>query len=62
MIERVLLAAIVAACLAGLYVTGGDQSEAERQAELYCEMVTIWDQTDGEAGWPPYKGREGCEQ
>ena len=62
MIERVLMAAIVAACLAGLYVTGGDQSEAERQAALYCEMVSIWDQTDGEAGWPPYKGREGCEQ
>ena len=60
MIERVLMAAIVAACLAGLYVTGGDQSEAERQADLYCEMVDIWHETAGEYGWPPYKGE--CEE
>ena len=60
MIERVLMGAVVAACLAGLYVTSGDQSEAERQAALYCEMVEIWDQTDGEYGWPPYKGE--CEE
>ena len=59
MTERILMAMIVAALIAGLYVTGGDQSEAERQAELYCEMVQIWDQTGGEYGWPPYKGE--CE-
>ena len=60
MIERILMGAVVAACLAGLYVTSGDQSEAERQAALYCEMVEIWDQTDGDSGWPPYKGE--CER
>lgn len=62
MIERILMGAIVAALLAGLYITSGDQSEAERQAALYCEMVEIWDHTNGDAGWPPYKGRERCEQ
>ena len=59
MIERIMMAGIVAALIAGLYVTGGDQSEAERHAELYCEMVDIWHETAGEYGWPPYKGE--CE-
>jgi len=62
MIERILMGLLVAACLAGLYVTVPDQSEAERQAEQYCEMVEIWDRTNGDAGWPPYKGRERCER
>jgi len=61
MTERVLIGAILAACLAALYVTAPEQSEAERQVEEYCEMVEIWDKTNGDAGWPPYKGREGCE-
>jgi len=61
MTERVLIGAILAVCLVALYVTAPEQSEAERQAEEYCEMVEIWDNTNGDAGWPPYKGREGCE-
>ena len=56
-----LIGAAAAALLAGLYITSGDQSDAERQAERYCEMVEIWDQTNGDSGWPPYKGREECE-
>ena len=57
--KRILVGAAAAALLAGLYITRGD---AERQAERDCEMVEIWDQTNGDAGWPPYKGREGCEE
>jgi len=55
------MAAILAVCLVALYITAPEQSEAERQVEEYCEMVEIWDKTNGDAGWPPYKGREGCE-
>jgi len=61
MTERLLIGAILAACLVALYITAPEQSEAERQVEEYCEMVEIWDKTNGDAGWPPYKGREGCE-
>jgi len=56
MIERILMGAILAACLAGLYLTSTGQSEAEREREQYCEMVDAWHDTDGEAGWPPYDG------
>jgi len=59
MIERILMGAIVAACLAGLYVTGGDQSMAERERALYCEMVGAWHDSNGDIGWPPYDGE--CE-
>ena len=61
MIERLLMGAIVALCLVALYVTAPEQSELERHAQHYCDMVEIWDKTDGDAGWPPYKGRQGCE-
>jgi len=60
MIERVLIGATLAALLAGLYLISGDQSEAERQFEQYCEMVQIWHDTNGESGWPPYKGEDQC--
>jgi len=60
MIERMLMGAIVAALLAGLYLTAPDKLEAERQHQSYCDMVEVWDETGGEYGWPPYNGREGC--
>jgi len=39
-----------------------DAEEVQAERENYCEMVGIWDDTSGEYGWPPYDGREGCEQ
>ena len=56
MIERILMGLLVAACLAGLYFTSGDQSMAEQERALYCEMVDAWHDSDGDIGWPPYKG------
>ena len=44
------------------WVGNGDVEEAERQLETYCEMVGIWDESGGEYGWPPYDGREQCQQ
>lgn len=34
----------------------GDQEEAEAQSQEYCQMVELWHESDGENGWPPYKG------
>jgi hypothetical protein len=38
-----------------------DAEDVQAERENYCEMVGIWDDTNGEYGWPPYDGREGCE-
>lgn len=38
------------------WVGNADVEEAERQQETYCEMVEIWHNTNGDSGWPPYKG------
>jgi len=38
-----------------------DAEDVKAERENYCEMVGIWDETNGEYGWPPYDGREGCE-
>jgi len=51
-----------AAFLAMMSVVGNMEAQ-DRQAERenYCEMVGIWDDTNGEYGWPPYDGREECQ-
>ena len=37
-----------------------DFEEAERQQAEYCEMVKLWKQTKGQAGWPAYNGEKMC--
>ena len=37
-----------------------DFEEAERQEAEYCEMVKLWKQTKGQAGWPGYNGEKMC--
>ena len=50
--------AIAAALFIGsLALVGtGDYEEAKASHYRYCEMVQIWNETNGDAGWPPYKG------
>lgn len=38
-----------------------DFEEAERQQAEYCEMVKLWKQTKGQAGWPAYNGEKMCQ-
>jgi len=40
-------------------VGNADREEAERQRAQYCDMVEMWHDTGGNAGWPPYDGE--CE-
>lgn len=37
-----------------------DYEEEQRQVDEYCSMVELFKQTNGEAGWPAYKGEEVC--
>ena len=37
-----------------------DYEEEQRQVEQYCEMVRLWKQTNGQAGWPAYNGEGAC--
>lgn len=37
-----------------------DFEEAQRQADQYCKMVVLWEQTDGQAGWPAYDEEMDC--
>lgn len=51
--------------LLGLIIAMGivghsDLEEAERQEAEYCEMVKLWKQTKGQAGWPAYNGEKMC--
>jgi hypothetical protein len=51
--------------IAGIIIAMGiagnmDVQEEERQHAEYCEMVKLWQQSGGQAGWPAYDGEEVC--
>jgi len=55
--KPILYALGAALFLAMLSIVGNMNAEDKRQErERYCEMLDIWNETDGEYGWPPYKG------
>lgn len=56
---QVILAAI-GLFIAMSIVGQSDLEEAERQQAEYCEMVKLWKQTKGQAGWPAYNGEKMC--
>lgn len=38
------------------FVLDGPRDELVQEQSLYCEMVTTFNNTGGEFGWPDYKG------
>ena len=38
-----------------------DKEEEERQQDQYCEMVKLYKETNGQAGWPAYNGEGACK-
>jgi len=40
-------------------VGNGDVQDEQAQRDRYCDMVKLWAETGGDAGWPPYNGN--CE-
>jgi hypothetical protein len=48
--------------IAAMGIVGQSDFEDEQaQAEQYCEMVKLWKQTKGQAGWPAYNGEGVCK-
>ena len=55
--KPILYALGAALFLAMLSIVGNMEAEDKRQErERYCQMLGIWNETDGQYGWPPYKG------
>ena len=38
-----------------------DKEEEECQQTQYCEMVKLYKETNGQAGWPAYNGEGACK-
>lgn len=38
-----------------------DAEDEKLQAEQYCEMVKLWKETNGQAGWPAFNGEGVCK-
>ena len=56
---QVILIAIFFIVLMGI-VGQMDVEEEQRQDQEYCEMIKLWEETKGQAGWPAFKSKEGC--
>lgn len=52
--------AIIGIVIAMGIVGASDYEEEQRQTVQYCEMVRLWKQTGGQAGWPAYDGEDVC--
>lgn len=53
--------AIIGIVIAMGIVGHSDFEEAARQEAEYCEMVKLWKQTNGQAGWPAYNSERMCK-
>jgi len=53
------LVVLAALSIGGFIALGGDDPQAE--VDRYCSMVELYKSTNGEAGWPAYKGEKICE-
>lgn len=53
--------AIIGIIIAMGIVGQSDIEDEQLQAEQYCEMVKLWKQTKGQAGWPAYNGEGICK-
>ncbi len=57
---QVILAFIAFIALAGI-VGQSDFEEEQRQQDEYCDMVKLWKESKGKAGWPAYDGERICK-
>jgi hypothetical protein len=55
-----VILAIIGIIIAMGIVGQSDMEEEQRQADQYCEMVKLWKETRGQAGWPAYDGERMC--
>jgi hypothetical protein len=56
---QVILIAIFFIVMMGI-VGQMDVEEEQRQDQEYCDMIKLWEETKGQAGWPAFKSKEGC--
>ena len=57
MMSEMSIALIITAIISLFAVVGaGDYQDAVQQEAAYCEMVKLHKKTNGESGWPDYKG------
>lgn len=56
-----VILAVIGLIIAMGIVGQSDFEEEQRQADQYCEMVKLWKQTNGHAGWPAYNGERMCK-
>lgn len=55
-------AAVIAVVIVAFGIVGQQDYEEEiRQTAYYCDMVKLYEQTNGQSGWPAYNGKGMCQ-
>jgi len=57
---KLILATLALLVMFVLFVLAGGDNHHEMQHQMYCDMVELYKQTNGEAGWPAYQGTKYC--
>jgi hypothetical protein len=53
---------LLAALLLAMSWVGFQEAEMARDDRaMYCEMVQLWKDSNGQKGWPAYQGEEVCK-
>lgn len=55
-LNAMLLVAVVAVTIMTLDHARGVPDELAREQQTYCEMVQTFKETNGQYGWPDYRG------
>ena len=60
--HKVLIILLVVLLLAMVSIVNTlDKRSEQNQASLYCEMVAEYKASNGQHGWPAYKGEMQCQ-
>lgn len=56
---KMILGALAFVVMYGIVGSMDYKSELQEE-KRYCEMVSLWNESGGDIGWPPYKGE--CDE
>jgi len=57
--KKILLGTL--AFLAFVWISNSSYEDAVQAENQYCEMVAIYESSDGQHGWPPYRSEINCK-
>jgi len=58
-LQKILLVGVVVT--AWIWISSDEHNDEIQDQQHYCDMVAVFEESDGESGWPPYKPDIQCK-